>query len=112
MSLKLFQVEVVVETVVLAEDADEAIKTAESCFGDVVHGGTGCCPVEISSLQQLPELWANTAPFYQGVEEVEELDLTCREIVERFQKRQEEEAEELVRKAQQERFQLKLFPTG
>jgi hypothetical protein len=109
--LKLYRVDVVVETVVLAQDLDEASSTARLNYGDGgSYGSERTTVMEIVNLDQLPDGWAKALPFYEGWEEVEELKLTCREVVERFQCRREEEEKEKLQQAVQEREQLKLFP--
>jgi hypothetical protein len=107
--LKLYRVDVVTSLLVLAEDPDEAISTAEMNFSEVTNIEADS-PMEISEQHQLPGSWAKAIPYYEGSEEVEEFGLTCAEVITLLQNRQALQAEEDARIAAQQKYQVPLFP--
>jgi hypothetical protein len=108
--LKLYRVDVVTSLLVLAEDPDEAISTAEINFSEVTNIEADS-PSEISEQHQLPALWADAVPYYEGSEEAEEYGLTCAEIITLLRNRQKLQAEEEARIAAQQKYQVPLFPS-
>jgi hypothetical protein len=108
--LKLYRVDVVTSLLVLAEDPDEAISTAEMNFSEVANIEADS-PMEISEQHQLPGGWAKSIPYYEGAKEVEEFGLTCTEILALMQNRQALQAEADAKKVAQEQYQVPLFPS-
>jgi hypothetical protein len=107
--LKLYRVDVVTSLLVLAENPDEAVSTAEMNFSEVANIEADS-PMEISEQHQLPGGWAKSIPYYEGAKEVEEFGLTCTEIIALMQNRKEMQVEEDARVAAQEQYQVPLFP--
>jgi hypothetical protein len=105
--LKLWSVDVVIEMVVLASDRHDAERTALHNFEDCTDGaGTGGAS-EIRDVQHLPEEWDQAIPFCEESGDYPEEGLTCQQLFDLWEQ-QEREARE---KAEQERRQMKLFPT-
>lgn len=110
--LRLYRVDVVITTMVLAYDREEAAHTAVMNYSDSSsYGSEGTSIMEIADARQLPDGWAKSIPFYDGDDELGYAELTCQAVMERLKRQQEEEAEKEAVRVAQERDQLKLFPT-
>jgi hypothetical protein len=103
--LKLYNVEITIEAVVLAPDQDAAEDTALDNLDKCIDWPTIGSVVEIPDEQHLPDGWDKSLPFCDEVEEYAEEGLTCQGIF-KLWKQQQEDA---VVQAEQDRRQLKLF---